>query len=87
MARSKKTVEVETAPEQEVATVLPAAPQVRVTWRSWGAWATTICEGERVRLDPHVAYELVDEAAESVTLKVPASGQYVTLPKGMVERI
>jgi len=86
MARSKKTVEVEIAPAQEDPVARPT-PQVRVTWRSWGAWATTICEGERVRLSGDVTYELVDETATSVTLKVEATGQYVTLPKGMVERI
>lgn len=87
MARSKKTVEVETAPEQEVAPVAPAAPRVRVTWRSWGAWATTICEGERVLLSPDATYELVDETTTSVTLKDEASGKYVTLRRGMVERV
>lgn len=87
MARSKKTVEVETAPEQESAPTPPPAPRVRVTWRAWGAWATTICEGERVLLSPDVTYELVDENATAVVLKVEAIGKYVTLRRGMVERV
>lgn len=87
MARSKKTVEVETAPEQESAPTPPPTPRVRVTWRSWGAWATTICEGERVLLSPDVTYELVDETTTTATLKVDTIGKYVTLHRGMVERV
>jgi len=87
MARSKKKVEVEAAPEQEITPVVQLAPRVRVTWRSWGAWATTFPEGERVRLSGDTTYELVDETTASVTLKVDATGQHVTLPRGMVERI
>lgn len=86
MARSKKTVEVVTETETESVHAPPPPPQVRVTWRSWGAWATTICEGERILLRPDVTYELVDETTTTVTLKDEASGKHVTLRRGMVER-
>lgn len=86
MARSKKTVAVETETVQEVVPTPPPAPRVRVTWRSWGAWASAAA-GERVLLRPDVTYELVSETATDATLKIDATGQHVTLRKGMVERV
>jgi len=87
MARSKKTVAVETPPAQESLPQTAPIPHVRVTWRDWGAWAIPVGGGDRVRLSPDISYELVDESHTEIALHDPASGKIVTLRKGMVEKV
>lgn len=92
MAKKKKTAEVESTPDVEISTedtqpIEPETPKARVTWRSWGAWASPTTGGPRVLLSPDVTYEIVEEVQAMITLRIPDTDELVTLRRGMVERV